>query len=155
MTIDFTGTVEKPKPTSTRVLTALGVGALAVFGGALGWALLGYLAGRMSLAVAFIIGAGVALAFALPFTTMSVVKAILLFVPCVAMTLVSILLGEYLCTVLLVSREFEAPLLDSALAVALNPEVLSTGDTAIGLFFGVIGGIVGFANVVRRRRQGT
>lgn len=150
MTIDFTGAVEKP--TSTRLLTALGIGALAAFGGALGWALLGYLAGRMSLAVAFVIGLGVALAFALPIDTMSVPKAILLFVPCVVVTLFSILLGEYLLTVLLVSREFGASLLDSALAVALNPEVLSTSDTTIGMFFGVIGGIVGYANVVRRRR---
>lgn len=135
-----------------KLLMALGLGALAIVVGGLLWALLAYFLERLSLAIAFGIGAAIALAFAFPFAPVTTRKAAILFVPCVASTLSSILLGAYMLTVLLVIREFQSPLIDSARLVASNFEVvLQETNTAVGLFLGSIGAIFGYLCVIRQR----
>lgn len=153
MIIEFVPQTEKRERSFLgKLLIALGLGVLAIVVGGLLWAVLAYFLERLSLAIALGIGAAIALAYAFPFRPVTIRKAVILFLPCVASTLLSILLGAYILTVLLVSHEFQAPLIDAAKLVASNFEVvLKAPNTAVGLFLGSIGAIFGYLSVIRQR----
>ncbi len=152
-------TPAKPKaeaPTHRKLLTAIVCGGLAVVAGAICWALLAYLLERVSLAIAFLIGAGVSLAYAFPFRPMNASKAIILLIPSIVSTLASILLGEFLVAVLLVARELNYSVSDAMGFVASNAaRILDPAGIVTALVLGSAGSILGYLYVARSGRQKT
>jgi hypothetical protein len=133
------------KPLVQRVLFSAALGTLAVIIGAVAWGVLAYFASSVYVYVAFILGFVVASAILVPLKPIHKAVALLFLPVAVAATLLSIVLGESLWTVLALMREYEATA-SEALTVVVNNlgDVLTAQDTLVSLVLGLIGGLIGY-----------
>lgn len=126
-----------------------GVGAMLL--GAVIWGLVAYFLNSIFLVGAFFIGGLVTLAIASPFHRISVPLGILLFLPAVGMTLISIVMGDLLFYTLSAMKEFDMSFMEAAFAILENADkLLTSSDQAGSYIFGGLGAVLAFFNVVRR-----
>jgi hypothetical protein len=152
--INFAPPVQEPEISAfEKLIRALGVVILVVIVGGVVWALVGYFFKIISIGIAWVIGLAVAFAYAAPFKPINLAKVAALFIPSIVSALMSILLGEFILTTLLIVRDFNYPLLDATLLVVLNAgEIFTATETVASLVLGAIGSILGYANLLRARR---
>ena len=115
MKVSFTQPGEQPtpeRPFIVRLLLGLTFGVGAIIVGALGWGLLAFFTGRVFFLVPLAVGAVVTVAMLYPFKRASLPLKIALLVPCLALTLTSALLGDYLFIALAASKELKLGILD-------------------------------------------
>ena len=98
--IDFGKQPEEEKSTAVKLLSAVGLVAAIVFGGALGWVVIGFLSATTSLAVAALIGLGLVRVLAAPLLPLNFVKKVIILVAGAFLTMVAIGLGTFTYNVL-------------------------------------------------------
>jgi hypothetical protein len=125
----------------------LSVGAVLV--SALGWGFLAYFTDSIYVFVAIVIGFIVAFAITFPFKRVSIPLAFLLFFPTAALTILSVLLGDYLYYVLSAMKQMDWSLTESAVTVAANYMDIVGKDSIASILFAAFGTLVGFFNAVR------
>jgi hypothetical protein len=125
----------------------LSVGAVLV--SAVGWGLLAYFTNSIYVFAAIVIGFIVAFAVTFPFKRVPLLLAFLLFFPTAALTILSVLLGDFLYYVLVGMKEFDWSMADAAAQVARNFMDIAGRDSLASLLFAAFGTLVGFFNAVR------
>lgn len=128
----------------------LGVVVAVVCG--LGWGLLAYFSERIFLQIAILIGLAITWAVFKPFGKLGLLPSIILFIPCIVLTLFSVLFGDFVFYTLIVMREENAPLLDAALLVAQNFIEIESEEGVSSLLFAAGGiALTGFGRARRGR----
>lgn len=118
-----------------------------------GWGLLAYFSERIFLQVAILIGLAITWAVFWPFGKLGLMPSIILFIPCILLTLFSVLFGDFVFYTLVVMREENAPFLDAALFVAANFIEIEREEGISSLLFAAGGiALTGFGRMRRGRR---
>ena len=126
------------------------LGLLIIVIGSILWGLIAFFFGRIVFGLGLLIGLVITVALAYTFDPITRILRVFLFLPSILATLASMLLGEYMATVLLVTRELHYPLFESALVVASKPEIfLNSGNTIIGAIFCLIGSVASYLAIMR------
>ncbi len=113
--------------------------------GAVIWGLVAYFSNSVYVIIAFFLGLVVAAAILLPLHPIHKAVALIFLPIAIAGTLLSILLGESLFTVLVLIRDYQASIPEALTAVADGlGDILAAKDAGIGLVLGLIGGVIGF-----------
>jgi len=136
---------KEAKPLPMRILFSAAWGTLAIVVGAVIWGLVAYFANSVYVVIAFFLGMVIASAILLPLKPIHKALA-LLFLPLgVGATLLSIVMGESLFTVLVLMRDYQAAVPEALTAVVDNlGEMLTMQDTVVSLVLGLIGGLIGY-----------
>lgn len=125
----------------------LSIGAVLV--SALGWGLLAYFTNSIYVFAAIVIGFIVAFAVTFPFKRVSLPLAFLLFFPTAALTVLSVLLGDFLYYVLSAMKQFDWSMADAIAQVTRNFVDIARQDSIASILFAAFGTLVGFFNAVR------
>ncbi|MFZ6027234.1 MAG: hypothetical protein ACOYYS_05920 [Chloroflexota bacterium] len=125
--------------------------AIAVVVCAAAWGLVAYFTNTIYVWAAIVIGLLVSIAALSGFKRMNIGIALLMLVPCIALTLLSIAMGDFLYYTLMGIKEAQLDWLTSVREVAevfIEYEITSE-DGRASLLFGGIGALVGFFNAAR------
>jgi len=135
-----------------KLLLGLGLALAAALVGAGVWGVVAAKTETVYFLIPIGVGFVVASALFLPFNEVNVPLGALLFVLCLALTVTSALLGDYLFYSLALAEEFDASLLDAARVVAENfVEIVTEMRETLGsVGLAALGALVGFGNAVRR-----
>lgn len=125
----------------------MSIGAVLV--SALGWGLLAYFTNSIYVFAAIVIGFIVAFAVTFPFKRVSLPLAFLLFFPTAALTVLSVLLGDFLYYVLSAMKQFDWSMADAIAQVTRNFVDIARQDSIASILFAAFGTLVGFFNAVR------
>jgi hypothetical protein len=145
MTVTPVEAQPQPKPLLLRVLFSTAWGTLAIVVGAAIWGLVAYFSNSVYVVIAFFLGMIVASAILLPLKPIHKALALVFLPVAVIATLLSIVLGESLFTVLILIRDFQATVPEALTTVVDNlGEIFAAQDTLISLALGLVGGLIGF-----------
>jgi hypothetical protein len=104
-----------------------------------------YFSNSVYVVIAFFLGMIVASAILLPLKPIHKALALVFLPVAVIATLLSIVLGESLFTVLILIRDFQATVPEALTTVVDNlGEIFAAQDTLISLALGLVGGLIGF-----------
>lgn len=142
--------LERPFLISLIISGMLAVGATVLC--ALLWGVLAYFTNSIFLYAAIGIGLVIAWATTAGFRVVTTPLRVLMFLPAIGLTLVSVSLGDLIYYTLGAAREFDVNLLEAALAVLDNAvEILSDPDEVKTYIFGGLGALLGVFSGMRRR----
>jgi hypothetical protein len=135
----------EPKPLPLRFFFSLAWGTFAIAAGAAVWGLAAYFSNSIYWIIAVFLGLAVSAAILLPLAPMRKAVALLFLPVAVGGTLLSILLGETLFTILALMRDYQASFPD-ALSAAVEGirEIVAMEDTLLSLGVGLVGSVIGF-----------
>lgn len=142
---------EPPESCLGNLIKTIVFSAAAVVVCAAAWGLVAYFTNTIYFWGAIVIGLIVSVAALSGFRHVNIGIAILMLVPCLALTLLSIALGDFLYYTLIGVKEAQLDLLTSAREVAqifIEYEI-SSKDGRASMVFGGIGALLGFFNAVR------
>jgi|PlaIllAssembly_1097288.scaffolds.fasta_scaffold605236_2 hypothetical protein len=133
------------KPLLLRFFFALAWGSLVIVVGAVIWGLVAYFTNSVYVIIAFFLGLAVSAAILLPLKPIHKAVALIFLPVALAGTLLSILLGESLYTVLFLIRDYQASVPDALITVVEQfNDILAAKDTLGSLALGGIGGLIGY-----------
>jgi hypothetical protein len=135
------------------LLKSIAIGLVAVVLGSLIWAAIAYYLDRVSLWVAWLIGASVAYALFLPFKRINIGVILFLLPITLLVTLACVVVGDAVAIVFTVLADptNELTLLQTALAAVISiPDWLFEREILVTLVLGAIGSLMGFLAVARR-----
>jgi hypothetical protein len=144
-------TSQRPESCLTNLVKTFVFSAVVVLVCAVAWGLVAYFTNTVYFWAAIVIGLLVSLAAMSGFKRVNIGIAILMFIPCLALTLLSIALGDFLYYTLLGVKEAQLDWLTSMSKVAqtfIDYEI-SSKDGRASLLLGGIGALVGFFYAVR------
>ena len=132
---------------------ALGIGAMVI--GAALWGVIAYFTDTVYFIIPVGVGFAVASALLLPFKRANFGLALVMLVPCVALTVISALLGDYIYYTLVYAREASVAIPESASLVAKNFVAIATDspDTVKSVGLAAIGALLGLFNAVRAAKS--
>jgi hypothetical protein len=144
-------TEQKPESWLTNLVKTFLFSVVVVLVCAVAWGLVGYFTNTIYFWAAIVIGLLVSLAAMSGFKRVNIGIAILMFIPCLVLTLLSIVLGDFLYYTLLGVKEAQLDWLTSMgqVAQAFIDYEISSKDGRASLLFGGIGALVGFFYAVR------
>lgn len=130
----------------------LGIGATLL--GAVLWGVIAYFTDTVYFIIPLGVGFAVASALLLPFKKTNIGLALLMLVPCVVLTVISALLGDYIYYTLVYAREASVAIPESASLVAKNFVAIATDspDTVKSVGLAAIGALLGLFNAARATR---
>lgn len=142
--------LERPFLISLIISGTLAVGATLLC--AVAWGVLAYFTHSIFLYAAIGIGLVIALATTAGFRTITTPIRVLMFLPAIALTLVSVSLGDLIFYTLDAMREFNVSLGEAALVILENAvEILSDPEEVKTYIFGGLGALLGVFSGMRRR----
>lgn len=142
--------LERPFLINLMISGALAMGATVLC--ALLWGVLAYFTNSIFLYAAIGIGVVIAWATTAGFRTVTTPIRIVMFLPAIGLTLISVALGDLIFYTLHAMREFDVSLIEAALAVLENAiEILSDPEEVQTYIFGGLGALLGVFSGMRRR----
>lgn len=142
---------QKPESCLTNLVKTFVFSVAVVLVCAVAWGLVGYFTNTVYFWAAIVIGLLVSLAAISGFKRVNIGIAVLMLIPCLALTLLSIALGDFLYYTLLGVKEAQLDWLTSMGQVAqifIDYEI-SSKDGRTSLLLGGIGALVGFFYAMR------
>jgi hypothetical protein len=134
-------------------LKAFGYVVAIVVGGAVGWALVGYISEGVYYAVGLLIGIGMTRVIAEPFKPLNLIKGLAVFGSGTIFSLLTIAKGEFLISAAYCMFELEYPFAKTMRVCYDNlGDILTTEAAIIGYVTVVIGAAIGIFNAVREPR---
>ena len=141
-----------PESFGVGLLKSLLFSLIVVILCAIAWGVVAYFTNTIYFWAAIIIGLLVSLAATSGFRRINFGIAALMFIPCLAFALLSVILGDFIFYTLSVAKEFQLDWIQAAQAVAEGfVEVETSTEGLQSMAFGGIGALVGFIAAVRRR----
>ncbi len=141
---------EKVRPFALNLALALVYSFLAALACGVVWGLVCYWTNTNYFYIAVAIGFIVSLVATLQFSKMNIGIALLLLIPCLVFTLISVALGDFLYYTLFAAKDMQIPFAQAAGMVAGSfVEIETSSEGAGSLVMGAIGAIIGFYRAVR------
>jgi hypothetical protein len=136
-----------------RYLKAFGYVVAIVVGGAVGWALVGYISEGVYYAVGLLIGIGMTRVIAEPFRPLNLIRGFVVFGAGTFLSLLTIAKGEFLISMAYCMFELEYTFAKTMRVCFYNlRDILTTEAAMIGYVTVVIGAAIGIFNAVREPR---
>lgn len=132
-----------------RALASLILIPLTMLISAAAWGALAFYTNTVYMVAAIVIGFAVSFAVTYPFERIPFWLAILLFLPAIFLSAVTVLLGDYIFYVLVIMADEGATASEAIYGVAEIFVELARQESVGSLIFGVIGALIGFYNAVR------
>lgn len=152
--IDFGKQPEEERPLLEKLSIQMVLIVGILFGGAIAWAVIGYLSESVYFIIALFIGLGFSRVIAAPFYPLNFTKGVIILVSSIFLSLLCIVIGEFLFSVIYLIYKWNYPVIKAInIALANIGDVISSVDAIFGYAFGIIGAIAGLIISVREIRN--
>jgi hypothetical protein len=139
------------QPIFLRLFYSLALGSFAVAVCAILWGLIGFFSGRIYFIIALLLGLAIGALILRPLRPVRKNLALVYLLSVVVATLLGLFLGELLYITLSLMRDYQATFPDAlTTTVSSLGEIVSSSDTILSGFFGLLGSAIGFQSVWKK-----